>query len=256
MVMTQDEQAQAEKPAEVDSNGAHAVGSGVAITPKEPGSEVIAARAAMALGVALFVAILVGLGIQGDLLIAMIRNSPWGVAIGFSVILVGLALPFFTVGGVGPKYLPIVAVLLLVGGAIMTVFVAANSYSVRERPTLALTASNSSTVPLQTTIGVKASATSLLAQDSLAIRVIGYSGEARDAWGAACAGKLDAETLPGSELLYLGGSGPTKSGAASIEVSIPVDSGKYDYVCVLANLTTHANDKNRSHFSRAVLSLG
>lgn len=217
-------------------------------------AEVEPARAAMALGVVFVGAVLVALGIQGDLLISMIRNAPAPVAIAFSLVLVGLALPFFKGTDKVTSYFPVLGLVVLIAGTITTVSVAVSSLTVREQPTLSAKVDWSNDAPTEGGVTVTTSATSLQARDDVLLRVVGVVATPGISAREECVSSSWAP-LPGSTLLYWGTSGPSKGGAATISATVRVSSDEFDYVCAYAGLRSHADTLITDRWTTALITL-
>jgi len=220
-------------------------------------ADVDPARAAMLLGLALVVAILGGLGIKDDLLLSMIRNLPVVVFVALSLVLVGLALPYFKKDGKGSHALTVIGFVLLLGGALTTVYVAVNSLTVREQPILSATPKWSAETPGNVTVTFASSATSLLARDNLFLRVIGVRTSKIEADLYSVCNSPSTNPPEGAELLFRGVSGPAESGNASISIDIPIQAGEFDVVCGYAALRApDGNDNITDRWGTIIVDLG
>ncbi len=218
------------------------------------------ARAAMVLGVALVVAVLGALGIQGDLLTRMVRNLPIVVSAAFILILLGLTLPYMVRerGAVAQHRLGILAVILVVVGAGATVGVAAYSMSEREQPTLAIAPTWSTEVPGEATLAITASASSLRTSENVLLRVIGMKAGSGVNAMQPCQDPDWAKFSTASPFTVLvwSNSGPTVNGVANVATSLPVSATQYDYICAFAVLRERSTvDKNDDRWAVSILDL-
>lgn len=227
----------------------------------------------------LLIAVLAGLGIQGDILTRLLRNEPGALAWAVTLTLVGGVVAAIAL--LWPKakkkvaavvlavVLAISAVVALVGVCV-AVWNGTASLSVRETPSLDLSVvhKDASTI----TVTADAAATSLRANETMLLRVIALldpTDRHPFAVGNICwsDGARSSDPAPSSDptgsgepagsgeptrsgdgrgfvLLYWGDTGPTTAGVAATQwkadVEIDGDFGEIRYICAKAVISDRA----------------
>lgn len=201
----------------------------------------------------LLIAVLAGLGIQGDILTRLLRNQPEALAGAVALTLLGgaaaaIALLWPKKKGLAGGALAVGAALAL-GGVCVAVWFGTTSLSVRETPSLDLSVvhKNASTI----TVTADAAATSLRANETMLLRVIAlvdpldpdpvavgnmcWDDGVRSSDGVDRGGRPSPMTFV---LLYWGDTGPTTAGVASTQwkadVEMDGDFGEIRYICAKA----------------------
>ncbi|MDQ1547521.1 MAG: hypothetical protein QOH69_2425 [Actinomycetota bacterium] len=229
--------------------------------PAEKTSEPLAlqARATIVLGVALVVAILAAIGIQGNLLARMVRDNEWGTILVFAGIVIGVALPVLSISSKHPRIKAALrsgAFVLVLVSALGAVVLASVSSQDREMPAVSIDPSWNAANQGVITLTVTGSATSLRSTENLLLRVVAL----KDVQGMQI--KNDCNTDESwwfdpplgshGEILSWGQTGPDVSGSASAKVVVKVDPKKYDLACAYVGLSGRSNTSssgNRSDFT-------
>lgn len=243
-----------------------------------------AVRVAIPLGVALLVAVLVALGLEGDDRSRFIRNRPGAVGAAFVLVIAGVTLPLVArslgraegrvesraanrwgrVGTAGTA----LGALLLLAGTMLLAWVGASNIALREQPDIALSSSAPPDGSSGVDVTVTATAHSLASRDRMLIRVVAVTERAapwlqqicgqpgppgrelvhvppEDVERLAAADGAPAETVLWAE------DGPLADGSATATHSMRIDRSVHRHVCVFAVLTS-AEDPRDERFSLAL----
>ncbi|MCD2443709.1 hypothetical protein LQ757_15620 [Agromyces sp. SYSU K20354] len=215
----------------------------------------------------LLIAVLAGLGIQGDLLARLIRNDPVVFAWAVVATLVGGAAAAIVL--LWPKapaarwVLALSAAVALVG-VCWAVIVGTASLSVREKPSLDLSvvAKDANTV----TVTADAAASSMRAKETLLLRLIAFTDSASKHPRVSEAKQAELKCLADTAqslnyvLLYWGDTGVTVAGVASTQWKADVEIngayGEIRYICAKAVISEReepgGDPKWRRHENRFV----
>lgn len=225
--------------------------------PLQRGWEALTSRlsdAAGPLGIATVIAILAALGIQGDLLSRLLRNSPAGITV---------ALILAVTGGLGliastanRARLATLAGFALITAAIIAIWVGVQSVGDREQPDVEVNALTHDTETGTLTFKANATGLSLATKDHMLLRVVGIKqsataeGKERAAWNA-CRNTYNGglDPIDNGELLYWGESAPSLTGTTDASAVLTVNDGDFEYVCAVAVLSGDekvANGEERS----------
>ena len=137
-----------EAPAEGD-NGGTVLAAKSASASEDHSGLTDSARIAIPLGLALITGVFIALGIQGDLLPRLMRNSPTQVVAAFALGVVGVVVPLFALlfkGWLRTAGFVLGAAFLL-AGTVVAIWAAVSGTGVREQPTVTLIAKAETTVP-------------------------------------------------------------------------------------------------------------
>lgn len=221
-------------------------------------------RIAIPLGIALIIGVFVSLGIEGDTLARLLRNSPGVVLVALVLAVLGVTLPLL-LSWLPPGLLKWVAVgsaVLLVGATVLALRVGVTGVGEREQPGLDLVALDVG--KKSSTVQVTASALSLASDDRMLLRIVSFKKGTQfdDAW-RACKYFTDPfgltvtlpteQPVPGARIVYWGATGPTATGTADTTYTFVVRTTKTRYACAYAVLSTSTGSDARS--STAMLDL-
>jgi hypothetical protein len=226
-------------------------------------STLLAAAIPAAYGV--IIALLVALGIQGEVLTRLLRNEPIPMAIAFGLAIVGAALPLIgiAISGVvratstrdgrvaGTRvaaartwglWLNVAGATMLLAGVILALVAGIWTFSDREQPTLTITSSSVDDAE-SAEITFEASALSLSTEDKMLLRVIVLLDRTADVQQAnevcrnasSVAPPADGES-PAS-VLFWGETGPNATGATANTATVRVAANRWTFVCALAALS-------------------
>lgn len=200
------------------------------------------ARIAMAAGSVFVVGLLIALGVEGDLLTRIVRNHPIWVSLAFVAVIFGLTLPLVVRHS---KFAQMLAefggLFLVVGGGLVTVYVAAASYQDRELPALSIKPTWSQSAGGSSTLTIDASALSLKTNEDLFVRVAGIRGAPMDEIRDACRSDAIDTRDEVVSVLWWATSGPDTSGKANITATVPANLSEFDYICAVAALRNRPN---------------
>lgn len=266
-----------------------AAGSVVAAGPTSQPDDhagLTSARIAIPLGLALIAGAFVTLGIQGDLLPRLMRNSPTLVFAAFTLGVLGVVVPLFALlltGRLRKAGFALGASLLLVGTGV-AIWAAVSGTGIREQPTVTIVAkakTTASTTPKtpsptstqtsatvtsatptpssqsSTTVQITASALSLASRDRMLLRVVGYPattnlGNAER--NCLDTRRVDVDSEAGGTVLFSGETGPTVTGAGTSSVTLSVSQNSYRHLCAVAVLSAKSNEGS-SEATRVIVDL-
>lgn len=208
-----------------------------------PKSRVDFARLAIPLGIAVIVGTFVALGIQGEVLARLIRNSPVVVAIAMILAVLGVTLPAFFLKAETAEQ-PAVAraaklgAFLLTFGTVVAVVGGAFGIGEREQPTVQIEQQGSATSEGLVTYKITAAGTALRSVDRLLLRVSAFpiktpQGQASN----DC--RIDAREprSDGSRVLVWAEGGPSSSGTVTSTATLTVDRNEFRFLCALAAMS-------------------
>ncbi|MGY1664873.1 hypothetical protein [Geodermatophilus sp. SYSU D00696] len=190
--------------------------------------------------------VLVALGLSGDALSRLVRNSPRATATAVVLAVLGVTIP--VLAAVGQQFQRTAVLLggvVLVTGAVVAVMGGASAIAEREEPGLTLTSRAVDPTGATVRIEVAARGSSLAIEEHVLVRVVAFrAGTAMDDARAACADTKDLTVQTTDDagrpvaqpVLYSGESGPTTTGATSHTITLAVPT-TYEYVCAHAALT-------------------
>jgi hypothetical protein len=187
--------------------------------------------------------VLVALGVFGDALARLVRNSPGAAAAASVLALLGVVIPVLAaLGGRFQRTAVLLGGAILIAGAVVVLVGAAAAIGEREQPSVTLTPRAVDPTGATVTVSITARGSSLAIEDHMLVRVVAFrAGTAVDDAWAACA---DIEDLPvqtadrdgrpvAQPVLYTGESGPTATGATSNTITVTVPT-TYEYICAHA----------------------
>lgn len=244
------------------------------------------ARIAIPLGLALIAGAFVTLGIQGDLLPRLMRNSPALVILAFALGVFGVVVPLFglLLEGWPRRACFGLGALLLLGGTVVAIWAAVSGTGIREQPTVTIVAkaettpssapSPAGTAPTRapapttsttpsttpepvTTVQITATALSLASRDRMLLRVVAFSDATKleDAQRSCSDTRtVDVAREVGGTVLFWGETGPTVTGSGTSSVVLSVSQDTYRYLCALAVLSAKSND-SKSEATRVITDL-
>lgn len=217
---------------------------------------------AVSAALAVVVSIFAGLGIEQDLLRRMVRNDPDGVAWAVGLVIVGAALPviLLLVNLSGRRawattltsLVTVFSALLVVVGMINVLRTGTESLHSRDMPSLSLSAVKSPSGAVTVTSEAKAPA--LRSTEKMLLRIYGIGPSASEDLNvdSLCRGTRWPDIKgpsSGSGVLQWGESGPDKTGTASVQESLVVNSNDYRFVCAYAVLFNAPNEQPYSAWS-------
>jgi len=204
------------------------------------------ARIAIPLGIALIVGVFVSLGIEGDLLARLLRNSPGMVALSMGGAVVGVTAPL-VMAWTRPEVLKWVAsfsAVLLVVSTIFAILVGTRALGIREQPNLDI--SGVAADPEKHTVILKASASALsLASDNrMILRIAAFSTATTPAKALDACQRWSPSKDPNAQVLYWGETGPSAGGTAETSHTFSVDTSRSRIVCALVELNVKAGERD------------
>ncbi len=206
---------------------------------EKPGLDPV--HVAIPLGVSLIIGTFVALGIEGDVLARLIRNSATGVAWALTLAMVGVTLPLLLLAArnMRHQWTGLVAGLILLGASVLAVWIGVDGLGEREQPDIeveVLDGTSNRVVSLR----VAATGLSLQSKDRMLLRIIAFPAdidseqmmfECREHTGV---GKQPESA--GRVLRWLE-AGPESNGDASAETTVQVSRKHFAYVCAFALLS-------------------
>jgi len=259
-----------ETPVQRDNEGRTALAPESASKSEDHSGLTDSARIAIPLGLALITGVFIALGIQGDLLPRLMRNSPTQVVAAFALGVVGVVIPLFALlfkGWLRTAGFVLGAAFLL-AGTVVAIWAAVSGTGVREQPTVTLVAKAETTVsatprtagsgaPVKggdssskpatettTTVQISASALSLASRDRMLLRIAAYPATTPlESARGTCTDtrQVGVDPSSGGTILFWGETGPTVAGSGASSVTLSVSQSSYRYLCAVAVLSSETD---------------
>lgn len=234
-------------------------------TPDDHSGLTEGTRIAIPLGIALITGAFVALGIQGDLLSRLMRNSPTMVIAAFALAVVGVVVPLFALlvkGKVRTAAFALGALLLLVG-TVVAIMAGVSGTGIREQPTVSVVAKAKTSAPTSTpsgaqtasgasslpkapassagsmTVQITATGSSLASNDRMLLRVVAFQPTiAVDVARTQCSNTVMADVDPkAGRVLFWGEAGPSATGGGTSSITLSVSQTEFRYLCAHAVLS-------------------
>jgi hypothetical protein len=208
--------------------------------------------AALVGGITLVSAVLVGLGIEGELVGRLLRNHPELTALFVGLTVVAVATPLLA--SVAPRTfrptLMLVSPVLLVVGSCGLVWTAVSSTGMREQPGLDVTTVASDTEAGTVTLEVTATGLSLASDHRMLLRIAAFSDALTlDRANDVCADtsspdRLSVQDADGA-IVWWAESGPDLKGEAQTSGHVTLETGRWRWACALAVYNTSSPEDVR-----------
>lgn len=198
-------------------------------------------RVAIPLGVALIVGIFIALGIEGDVLARLVRNSATGVAWAFTLAMLGVTLPLLLLAArnMSHQWIGLLAGLILLGASVLAVWIGVRGLGEREQPDIeveVLDRTSNRVVSLR----FAATGLSLQSKDRMLLRIIAFPANTNSEQVMyECREHTGVGKEPGSagKVLRWLEAGPESDGDASSKTTVQVSRKRFAYVCAFAILS-------------------
>lgn len=206
-------------------------------------------RTAIPLGIAVVAGVFIALGIEGEGLSRLIRNSPLLVTAAMTAAVLGVTIPLL--GDIwskarSTKRLPgIIGFILLITGAAIAIWAGAHGIAVREQPDIKFEQLGPVTSDSTVTFKVTATALSLRSDDHMLLRVLAMQATAKDPTkgadptGSPC-GDAGRVAPPGGRVLVWAEGGPSATGTVTTTATVTVSRKEFTHLCALAVLNTQS----------------
>lgn len=208
-------------------------------------------RLAIPLGIAVIGGVFVALGVEGEALGRLIRNSPGFVAGAMTLAVLGVSVPLLFGGVVSGRWLPkILAVagsLLLILGTIVAIWYGSHGVGIREQPDIEFEQLGPVASDSSVTFKVTATGLSLRSDDHLLLRVLAFRTsddptQRSDLTGPVC---YDSSRVPppGGRVLVWAEGGPSVDGTVSTTATVTVSRKEFTHLCALAVLNNQESQR-------------
>lgn len=217
-------------------------------TSKQTDGGVDLVRLAIPLGIAVVVGAFVALGIEGEALSRLIRNSPRVVAWAMILAVLGVSLPLLLTGSLKGSNLAKVAAVfgsvLLILGTALAIWHGARGVAIREQPDIEVAQLSPVGTDSTVTFNVTATGLSLRSDDHMLLRVLairvpspGPQGPREDVIGPPC---YDTSRVPTDEsrVLVWAEGGPTATGTVTTSATVTVSQKEFTHLCAVAVLNS------------------
>lgn len=223
-------------------------------SPKRSMVSLDSVRTAIPLGIAVVGGVFIALGIEGDGLSRLIRNSPLLITWAMGLAVLGVTLPL--IGRIWSRRavgitLAVMGSSFLIAGAVAAIWAGAHGIAVREQPDIAFKQLGPVASDSSVTFKVTATALSLRSDDHMLLRVLAMNTTAKDLTqvpdptGGPCndAGRV---APAGGRVLVWAEGGPSATGTVTTTATVTVSRKEFTHLCALAVLNTQPKPGTKS----------